>query len=214
MAAPGTVATRCGSSRQRNSNEIQVSAEAKGFAEREGFAYTIARVFPEAIVSESPIAVRPDDAPRRPQPRRAGRDGGNRGGGRPSIAVSGVLALTIAGFAAAGWFILHQQDQTQGQRTGPGRGWRAVAAPGGAAAHDRRDHDRGRQGHQRATHVLGIRGAQALGRYQQAQSEVDPGQSGRAEAPDLKHRRGAIHPQGAQERRGPRRGRVRPAAGR
>ena len=86
-------------------------AEAKGFAEREGFAYTIARVFPEAIVSESPIAVRPDDAPRRPQPRRRGRDGGNRGGGRPSIAVSGVLALTIAGFAAAGWFILHQQDQ-------------------------------------------------------------------------------------------------------
>ena len=66
-------------------------------------------------MSESPIAVQPDDAPRRPQQRRRGRDGGRggggRGGGRPGIAVSGVLALTIAGFAAAGWVILHQQDQ-------------------------------------------------------------------------------------------------------
>lgn len=64
-------------------------------------------------MSESPIAVQPDDAPRRSQ-RRRGRDGGGRGGGSGSgsgIAVSGVLALTIAGFAAAGWFILHQQDQ-------------------------------------------------------------------------------------------------------
>lgn len=68
-------------------------------------------------MSESPIAVQPDDAPRRPQQRRRGgggggrgRDGGGRGGG-PGIALSGVLAFAIAGFAAAGWFILHQQDQ-------------------------------------------------------------------------------------------------------
>ena len=64
-------------------------------------------------MSESPIAVQPDDAPRRSQ-RRRGRDGGGGrggGGGGSGVAVSGVLAFAIAGFAAAGWFILHQQDQ-------------------------------------------------------------------------------------------------------
>ena len=64
-------------------------------------------------MTESPIAVQPDEAPRRSGQRRRGRDGGGRGGGRPGIALSGVLAFAIAGFVAAGWFILVQQDQLQ-----------------------------------------------------------------------------------------------------
>ena len=60
-------------------------------------------------MSEPPISVRPDDAPRRQ--RRRGREGGGRASGGPGIAVSAVLAVSLAGFAAAGWFILHQQEQ-------------------------------------------------------------------------------------------------------
>ena len=60
-------------------------------------------------MSDPGISVTPDTAARRPQGGRRGRRSEGRSPG--GFGISLVLAVSLAGFVAAGWFIAHQQQQ-------------------------------------------------------------------------------------------------------
>ena len=62
-------------------------------------------------MSDPGISVTPDAAARRPQAGRRTRRSEGRGPG--GIGISLVLAVSLAGFVAAGWFIAHQQQQLE-----------------------------------------------------------------------------------------------------
>ena len=77
------------------------------------------------------IAANPDDARRAPR-----RSRGRAGGGSGPMLVNAVLAVVIIGLAAAGWFILTQQERLDSSQRSPRSGDDAHTGPGGPAADD------------------------------------------------------------------------------